>query len=46
MELYASGTNLTDEIIYYEKEDHPGFGITRELPRTYTFGVRYNFGQR
>lgn len=45
LELYAIGSNITDEKIYYQKEDHPGFGITRELPRTYTFGVRYKFGQ-
>ena len=45
LELYAIGNNITDEKIYYEKEDHPGFGITREHPRTYVFGVRYKFGQ-
>ncbi len=45
LRFYFTANNITNEIVYVLKEDHPGFGITREYPQSYLFGVTYNFGQ-
>ncbi len=45
-DLFLQARNITDEKIFVAKEDHPGFAITREDPRSVTFGLRYVFGQR
>jgi outer membrane receptor for ferric coprogen and ferric-rhodotorulic acid len=45
-DLYLQARNITDEKIFVAKEDHPGFGITREDPKSITLGLRYLFGQR
>lgn len=45
LEFFFNANNITNEIVYVLKEDHPGFGITREYPQTFLFGVRYDFGQ-
>ncbi len=45
LEFYFNADNITNEIVYVLKEDHPGFGITREYPQSFLFGVTYNFGQ-
>ena len=43
LELYANAVNIFDKVTYLSKEDSPAFGITRDLPRQYTFTVRYVF---
>lgn len=45
-EFYGNLHNLTNKKVYVAKEDHPGFGITREDARSYSVGVRYVFGKK
>jgi outer membrane receptor protein involved in Fe transport len=45
LQVNLSANNITNEVVYVLKEDHPGFGITREYPKTLLLEVRYNFGQ-
>ena len=45
LQFYLTANNITDEVIYMLKEDHPGFAVTREYPKSFLFGVKYNFGQ-
>jgi iron complex outermembrane recepter protein len=45
LELYVIANNITDEKVYMLKEDHPGFGVTREYPKAVTFGAKYTFGR-
>ena len=43
LEIYGNAINVTNRYTYLAKEDHPGFGITRDTPRQLTFGVRYTY---
>jgi len=43
LEVYANALNVTNKYTFLTKEDHPGFGITRDEPKQFTFGVRYTF---
>lgn len=43
LEVYGNAVNITNRYTYLAKEDHPGFGITRDTPRQLTFGVRYTY---
>lgn len=45
LEFHLSANNITNEMVYVLKEDHPGFGITREYPKSLLFEVKYSFGQ-
>jgi outer membrane receptor for ferric coprogen and ferric-rhodotorulic acid len=45
LQFYFNANNITGEEVYILKEDHPGFGVTREYAEAYTFGIRYAFGQ-
>jgi len=45
LQIFFNANNITNEIVYVLKEDHPGFGLTREYPQSFLFGVRYDFGQ-
>lgn len=45
LQFYFTANNITNEIVYVLKEDHPGFGITREFPQAFLFGVKYDFGR-
>jgi outer membrane receptor for ferric coprogen and ferric-rhodotorulic acid len=45
LQFYFNADNITNEMVYMLKEDHPGFGITREYPQSFVFGVKYDFGQ-
>jgi outer membrane receptor for ferric coprogen and ferric-rhodotorulic acid len=45
LQFYFTANNITNEIVYVLKEDHPGFGITREYPQAFLFGVKYDFGR-
>ena len=41
LEISLSANNIFDKKVFVSKEDHPGFAITRENPRTYVLGLRY-----
>ena len=43
LEIYGNAINVTNRYTYLAKEDHPGFGITRDTPRQLTAGIRYTF---
>ncbi len=45
LQFYFTANNITNEMVYVLKEDHPGFGITREYPQAFLFGVKYDFGR-
>ena len=45
-DIYLHARNITDEEVFVAKEDHPGFGITREDPKSVTLGLSYRFGNR
>lgn len=43
LEVYANAINVTNKVAYLAKEDHPGFGITRDTPKQIFFGIRYKY---
>jgi outer membrane receptor for ferric coprogen and ferric-rhodotorulic acid len=43
LEVYANAINVTNKYTFLTKEDHPGFGITRDEPKQFTFGIRYKY---